>query len=364
MPLTSLHIHHFRNIESTELVLHPRVNLFFGDNGAGKTSVLEAISLLGRGRSFRSHKLKPLIQQGQQGVTVFGRLSDATGQLRKLGVERNSRSADSFRLDGVNVASAAELAQILPLQAIYSETFELLAGGPLERRQFLDWLVFHVKHEFLGVWRKARQALKQRNTLLRSGRISSDLLAPWDIELARSAEQLHGLREAVFHDFHQELTMLLKELPTFSGLDVSYFSGWDVDVAFAQLLQENLQRDLQLGHTSLGPHRADLRLKVGKIPAADVLSRGQQKLLVCALRICAGRVFKRITGQACIFLIDDLPSELDQEHRMRLVRWLLDLDSQVFITGVARNDLVSAWQELAVPHKVFHVEQGNISATL
>ena len=364
MPLSSLHIHHFRNIESTELALHPRVNLFYGENGAGKTSVLEAISLLGRGRSFRSHKLKPLIQQGATGVTVFGKLMDEEGQLRRLGVERNSRSADSFRLDGQNVSSAAELAKILPLQALYSETFELLVGGPLERRQFLDWLVFHVKHEFLPAWRQARQALKQRNSLLRSGRINSDLLSPWDIELARNAEALHLLRSEVFLQFSKDLAHLLKDIPALSAIDVSYFGGWEEGVPLAELLKLNLQRDAQLGHTSVGPHRADLRLRLAKMPASDVLSRGQQKLFVCALRICAGRVFKRLTGRDCIYLIDDLPSELDEEHRLRLATWLMELESQVFITGVSRVDLESVWDLLAAPRKVFHVEQGSVTATI
>ncbi|MDN3638003.1 DNA replication/repair protein RecF [Simiduia curdlanivorans] len=363
MPLSALHILNFRNIESAELALHPRVNLFYGENGAGKTSILEAISVLGRGRSFRSHKLKPLIQQGSTGVTVFGKLSGDDGVVRKLGVERNSRSADSFRLDGQSVPSAAELAKILPLQAIFSETFELLVGGPLERRQFLDWLVFHVKHEFLPAWRQARQALKQRNSLLRSGRISADLLAPWDIELARNAETLHLLREEVFTLFNQELALLLQDLPALSSVTISYFGGWEEGVSLAEILQLNFARDGQLGHTSAGPHRADLRLRLGKMPAAEVLSRGQQKLFVCALRICAGRVFKQLTGKDCIYLIDDLPSELDEEHRLRLAKWLIELDSQVFITGVSRKDLESVWDLLAVPRKVFHVEQGSVTAT-
>lgn len=364
MPLTSLHIHHFRNIESADLALHPRVNLFFGANGAGKTSILEAISVLGRGRSFRSHKLKPLIKQGQTAVTVFGRLIDNDGNAYKLGVERTNTGADQFKVDGRALSSASDLAKILPLQVIYSETFDLLGGGPGERRQFLDWLVFHVKHEFMEAWRASRQALKQRNSLLRSGRIGGDLLAPWDALLSRSAEELHSLRSEVFIGFWAEFKALLQTLPSLREIEINYLSGWEEGASLLELLQVNTQRDIQLGYTSVGPHRADLRIRLNRVAAQDVLSRGQQKLLVCALRICAGRVFKALTGQTCIFLIDDLPSELDDGHRSLLTQWLVDLESQVFITGVNRQDLESSWEKLAVPRKVFHVEQGGIATAL
>ncbi|MBB3169818.1 DNA replication/repair protein RecF [Simiduia aestuariiviva] len=361
MPLESLNIQNFRNISDCALVLHANVNLFFGTNGAGKTSVLEAVSLLGRGRSFRSHKLKPLIQQGQTAVTVFGKYTDsAQGQVR-IGVERTQRGADQFRVNGKPVSSASELAQVMPLQTIFSETFALLTGGPGERRQFLDWLVFHVEHQFMPAWRQVRQALKQRNSLLRSGRITADLLAPWDVELSRQGELLDKLRCRVFHELKAELLTLLAPIPVYKDLEIEYQRGWSSDIALADALVEQRTRDLQLGHTSIGPHRADLKIRLGKLSAEDVLSRGQQKLLVCALRISAARVFQRASDRKCAFLIDDLPSELDTDNRRRLGEWLIALGGQVFVTGVDQQDLDSTWQELSVPRKVFHVEHGQVT---
>lgn len=362
MPLSSLQIHHFRNISAATLQLHPQVNLFYGQNGAGKTSVLEAIALLARGKSFRSHKLKPLIQQGQGSVTSFGRFTDEQGADYRVGVERNQRGTDQFKVNGKPVLSAAELAQLIPLQTIYSDTFALLAGGPGERRQFLDWLVFHVEHDFMGCWREVRQALKQRNSLLRSGRITADLLAPWDKALSRFGERLDVLRSEVFTLFRDELSLLLAPLEAFNDLTIEYVRGWDSALPLEQALSANSTRDHHLGHTSVGPHRADLKIRMGKAAAEEVLSRGQQKLLVCALRICAARVYLAKKGRRCVFLVDDLPSELDPENRRRLAQWLLDLQGQVFVTGVERQDLESCWQELVVPRKVFHVEHGQVTA--
>ena len=293
-------------------------------------------------------------------INELGSEGQASGAVEWLEGELGARATIELKFAG---SGRAEL-EVRLSDAPAGQTFELLVGGPLERRQFLDWLVFHVKHEFLPAWRQARQALKQRNSLLRSGRINSDLLSPWDIELARNAEALHLLRSEVFLQFSKDLAHLLKDIPALSAIDVSYFGGWEEGVPLAELLKLNLQRDAQLGHTSVGPHRADLRLRLAKMPASDVLSRGQQKLFVCALRICAGRVFKRLTGRDCIYLIDDLPSELDEEHRLRLATWLMELESQVFITGVSRVDLESVWDLLAAPRKVFHVEQGSVTATI
>lgn len=361
MSLTHLHIRQFRNISEAELAPHPRINLICGANGAGKTSVLEAVSLLGRGRSFRSHKLKPLIQQDAANLVVFGRLTTG-GQQQRIGIERNrSADQDQFRIDGERVSSAADLAQLLPLQTIFSDTFALLTGGPGERRQFLDWLVFHVKHDFYETWRQGQQALKQRNSLLRSGRIAAEILAPWTHLLCQQAERLDQLRAEVFALFLVEFRQLSEEVQIFRGLSMDYLRGWPSEQSLADVLVQQLPRDSQLGYTQQGPQRADLRFRLGRQPAQDILSRGQQKLLVCALRVCAARVFKQATGKSCLFLVDDLPAELDLAYRGLLIQWLSALECQVFITGVSRQDLLAGWEQLNLPYKMFHVEQGKVS---
>lgn len=360
MPIDSLQIQHFRNITAAQLQLHPRINLFFGENGAGKTSVLEAISMLGRGRSFRSHKLKPLIQNHQSSVVVFGTLLEA-GRTEKLGVARHRGSQDQFRLNGQSVSSAAELAKVLPVQSIYADTFELITGGPGERRQFLDWLVFHVEQPFFPAWQQVRRALKQRNSLLRSGRIEVSTLSVWDALLAKEAAVLDLCRQRVFKRFSDAFETLKVSVPALSALTLEYHRGWPAEIELLEQLEGGIEKDRAAGYTLHGPHRADLKIRLGKSPAEEYLSRGQQKILACALKICAGQVFQQTTHRTCVYLLDDLPAELDEDHRLLLAKWLNALDAQVFVTGIDAKQLAGAWQTLGVPYSLFHVEQGVVN---
>lgn len=362
MPLKSLHIKNLRNLTNVQLALHPSVNLFCGLNGAGKSSVLEAISLLGRGRSFRTHKIKPLIQQCQNELLVFGALAE-TGEIHRLGVERSRSNKDVFRLDGKNVASAASLAKVLPIQSLYSETFRLISGSPTDRRQFLDWLVFHVEPNFYPAWQQVSRALKQRNSLLRSDRIDASAIQVWDDLLVQQADLLDTCRNRVFQLFNAAYQQLGHQLTALNGITLEYQRGWANHESLKTLLAKNLIRDRKVGYTRIGPHRADIRMRLNKQPVEDILSRGQQKLLAYALKVCAGQVFKDLTGRSCIYLLDDLPAELDSDSRYLLAGWLEDLGAQVFVTGIDADQVADAWQKRNSSFTLFHVEQGEIKTT-
>jgi len=363
MPLTRLTIECLRNLESVDLSPSPGVNLLYGENGSGKTSVLEAIHTLALGRSFRSHKHKPLIQHHQERFTLFARLRTAEDIQIPLGLSRSRTGDLSFKLDGRPLSSIAELANLLPVQIINSQTFSLLEGSPKVRRQFMDWLVFHVEPRFFEAWRAAQRCLKHRNSLLRRDRIDPAELAVWDRELVRLAEQLHEYRQGCIEQFRSVFLELLESFVQIPGISLSYRRGWDKERDYAQVLAESFERDQQMGYTQSGSHRADLRIGVEGQPAADVLSRGQQKLVVCALKITQGYLLTQLTGRRCIYLVDDLPAELDDQHRATLVDWLERLKTQVFITGVKKEPLLVDWRERPdVDTRVFHVEQGRVIA--
>jgi DNA replication and repair protein RecF len=248
----------------------------------------------------------------------------------------------SFKANGLQLSSAAELASYLPVQVINSNTFLLLEGSPQVRRQFMDWLVFHVEPKFYQAWKDCERCLKHRNSLLRRDRID-------DFELACMEQFLITFNE------------LLQEFINVDGLSIHYYRGWDKDKSYRELLQASIQRDHQLGYTHSGIHRADLRITLRGQNAAEVLSRGQQKLLVCALKIAQGLVFTRLTGRKTVYLVDDLPAELDEKHRQLLAHWLDIMATQVFITGVEQETLRSTWQQKPdVAIKVFHVEHGEV----
>jgi DNA replication and repair protein RecF len=365
MSISRLRISQLRNIQDAELDLS-RINLICGANGSGKTSILEAVFILGSGRSFRSTRLDPVINHAAQQCAVHALLKvDTDAYPSSIGVSRDRQGDFAGRIQGEPIRSAAELARRLPVQLINSATFELLEGGPRVRRQFLDWGVFHVEHGFHRLWLDVNRSLRQRNSLLRHARIQPDQLDAWDERLATGAKQLDELRQRYFDAFYPEFSRTLAELIGLDQLDVSYQRGWDRERDLREVLAEQLERDRQRGFTHAGPHRADLRVRIQGMNAAEILSRGQQKLVVSAMKLAQGRLFSATQGRECIFLVDDLPAELDREHRRELCRLLAGIHSQVLLSCVDVAELQGCWDEVAPEAiSVFHVEHGRIASSI
>ena len=364
MSLQRLSVSHFRNINNLDIQLSDGVNLFCGENGSGKTSILEAINVLSTGRSFRTLKYKNVIQYGQDHYLLFAEATNS-GLPANVAVRRFVNGDVDIRKQGKNCQSAAELAEVLPTRLIDGHSFNLFEGSPQIRRQYLDWLVFHVKHEFLQAWRQYQKCLKQRNSLLKRDKIDTIELVQWDRELARLGENLDQCRSQTFELLHEQLDKLLQQVDLFVEISVRYQRGWDADTPLLEYLEENRLRDTELGYTRSGPHRADLRVTLKNRPVVEVLSRGQQKALACSLLIAQGQVFQQQSDRQCIFLVDDMPAELDQHTQERVAKWLLSMGCQVFVTGIEEELLKRSWmnaqeQGSTFELKLFHVEHGQV----
>lgn len=355
MSLKSLQITNFRNLKHVELELHPRCNLFYGPNGSGKTSVLEAIHYLGLGRSFRSHILKRLINYDTSKFSIFGKIiSNESSTLIPAGIERSTLDKESqIKINSEAVRSTAELAKLLPLQLLNQNVYYFFEHGPKYRRQFIDWGVFHVEPTFLSLWKKADQIIAQRNVLLKS-RASGDQIKCWDTELATIGEEIHIQREKYLtHLFSTLKTFFLQTLPDID-VSIEYFRGWSVSDDLHSSLVKSFARDLQFGYTTVGPHRADIIIQVDHVPAHDALSRGQLKMLLYALKLAQGNFLKISANKPCIYLLDDITAELDEAYQQKIVCALDQLNSQLFVTGLDQNKL-----KLLFPNDstLFHVEQ-------
>ncbi|MCB1673413.1 MAG: DNA replication/repair protein RecF [Pseudomonadales bacterium] len=352
--LDRLQITGVRNLRPCSLSLS-RLNLFYGDNGSGKTSLLEAVHLLATGKSFRSHQIRKVIQYGQGQCTVFSRLN--FGQ--QLAILKNIEGSQILKRDGQIVPSVAQLTYDLPVQLIDTESMSLLDSGSKPRRQLLDWLVFHVEHNFLPTWQRYQRALLQRNALLKSDKVNELEWQVWEQELAESACILHQMRQRVFDgwlNFVQSACAIL--LPQYK-LNISYIIGYDIEHNLQALLKQSREKDRQRGFTQIGAQRADVHIKTELGLAESVLSRGQCKLLVCALKLAQVAYLNSYQKQ-CVVLLDDLSSELDKQARSRLLSMLHQLGAQMLITAVEVEDVWPSLLVLDKKAKLFHVEQGEV----
>jgi len=357
--IRKIQISTFRNLDQEQLEPSTVVTLIAGENGSGKSSILEAIHFLGLGRSFRNTQQTPLIQHGKRACSVFGELDKGL----TMGVSRSLDEPPQMRVQGDRAASSSELARHLPLQLLNAEAFRLLEGGPKTRRQYIDWGVFHVEHGFHGHWRDFKRCLQNRNALLKQKAKAAEL-APWTQEFVLHARAIDAQRKAYLEIFIPYLEQMLDQLIVLEGLEFRYYRGWAEDEDIAEALTTSVERDRMLGHTSPGPQRADLKIRIGKQNASEILSRGQQKLLVSAMKLAQGAFLAQESGRQCVYLIDDLPAELDRENREKVCRLLQGLGSQVFLTGTDAEELVRTVEACGFTtkeYKLFHVKHGRLS---
>jgi len=354
MSLAELTLENLRCIEKAELAFGPGTNLVFGANGAGKTAVLEAVFLLGRGRSFRTRLNERLIQHGKSLARVIGKVS-AEPATRRLGIEiqrpAEGKTGTMGRLDGTDLRSFAELALAFPVQAMDPDAHKLIEEGSTRRRRWLDWAVFHVEQGFASSWARYQKALQQRNAALRSGRAEFRV---WDPELAREGEALTDPRERVVMALAPYWSEVAAEL---TGLEITldFQPGWDRDHSLSDVLAASAGRDRDRRSTTVGPHRADLALRVAGRVAREVLSRGQQKLAAVALNLCQLEFLKREHGLSPTVLLDDPSAELDRDRLARFITRVEALETQLIVTALDRDSPF-----FGQPETVFHVEQGRV----
>lgn len=351
--LNRLSIQHFRNLNNLCCELSPRFNLFFGENGAGKTSILEAIYYLGLGKSFRTSQFNRIIQQNAQQFMLVANLTDSSQHI--LGVERKITGEHTLKLDGEKQKSIATITKLLPIQFMSPMSYRFFHDGPKIRRQFLDWALFHVEPSYLTIWKQLQRILKQRNSALKL----KQSVSVWDSEFVRLAKQIDQLRRHIFNLLLPICKQQLQQLLPNFEFNFEYKRGWPDGVELQDLLIEQAMRDRQLGYTYFGPQRADFQLIYADIAVQDILSQGQQKLAAYALHLSQGILLHQQKQTSPIYLIDDLPSELDSSNRLKIIQLLENLQAQVCITGISEHDLICYSSSNGA--RMFHVEQGKLS---
>lgn len=348
MYLGEMEVENLRCLHRAELDFHPAVNLIQGENGAGKTSLLEAVHLLARGRSFRTRHTDRLLTLGQDALRVLGRLADSPVALLGVGYSRDGGT--EVRIDRRPTRALAELSLAFPALILDPGIHRLVEEGPSLRRRWLDWGVFHVEPSFVEVWTDFTQTLKQRNAALKLGHDPT----PWDRELARLGEALGQARrrtvELLLPHWRDTVASLL-------DLDVglAYFQGWSQERSLAESLTHHRAADVERGTTGQGPHRFDVILTVGKRLARDHLSRGQQKLLGAAMSLAMAKLVAVLSGRQPALLLDDPAAELDADKTRKLLAEVQGLSAQLIMTSLGPGPAPGL-----APDRVFHVEHGRV----
>lgn len=351
MILRSIQINNLRNIEQAKLEFGPYFNIIYGDNGSGKTSLLEGIYLLSTGKSFRTNNVQKIIRQNTDSFTLFGITSSPKES--SIGLQK-SASQRTIKIDGEAQQTAVDLAKSLPTLIVTQDSHKLLDAGPQNRREFLDWALFHVKHEFVDVWRDYRRQLKQRNFAL-SQKISRDSLQPWNAGLAKAGEMYSEFRQDYIKElrpFFEQYSSLLLDDEKYS---LKYKKGWPKEVCLFECLSSQYEKDIITGRTEYGPHRGDFIVTQQQTDCKDRISRGQQKLLVYSLYLSQLAYVKSSSNTETLLLLDDLGSELDLNHATKLLKLLDDKFTQVCITTANLDSLPI---DQLSDKKLFHVKHG------
>lgn len=352
--IRQLRLDGIRNLAPATLDLHPRCTLISGDNGSGKTALLEALYLLGRGKSFRENQTRHLINHDKPHLRLIARI-ERDGREHLLGIEKSARE-HRLRLDGENLKTLSGLAALTPNQILNSDNFALIDQGPEHRRRYLDYGLYYHNPAFLPDWQRYNYALKNRNAALRQNWRAADL-APWNHILGETGSRIDAYRRAYLAALEQALNTYHAELGGLDPIHIHYQRGWTGDDLAAQLTANN-ERDSQLKHTRDGIHRADIRFHADGRDIAHHYSRGQQKTLICALILAQTRLITADNGSHPVILIDDIAAELDRRRQHMLLNFLADSGAQLYITHID-GDL--PLPDALTDHQHLHIDAGRIT---
>ena len=359
MPLQSLQTHHFRNLSDVNLELDPGLQLVFGDNASGKTSLLDAIHVLCSAKSFLGATPRKLMQFQQDSMSLNGIIQQP--DLAGLPLQFKWQSSHIQLSAGYNtIRRTSDYASYQPVQSITPLSYRIIDDTPETRRRFMDWGVFHVKPGYIEDWRRFQRSLGHRNTMLRSGTDNRTLTA-WNQEFVDLANRVDAHRSSYLSEYQSTFDVLATHFFPQHELAINYFRGWDHEKELLQLLEDSLSKDAERRYTLYGPQRADLQIKLNHRPARDVASRGQKKLITFALYLSQSLFQQQSGARGGILLIDDLPSELDHEHQGQVLDFLMTTPAQVVISCIDR-------QQIDIPaasvKKLFHVKQGRVKEVI
>ena len=362
MKLDTVQIQNFRNIDSVSINPSECINFLFGSNGSGKSSFLEAIHYLGFGRSFRTNKHSAVINTNSESFSVFSKCKTGSIEQLRLGISRGRADNCTVSVNGERSKKIADLVRQIPVQVFTPQSSDLIIGSPGLRRRYLDWGLFHVEQSFEHVSNSYKKLLKHKNALLKNAQLNvlkdGAHNAYWDDQLVEAGESLTTLRKAFLERLKPHIYRNLSQFLPEILVEISYHRGWEKDASLKDSIEKKKAKDSKFGFLSVGPHKADLRFRVNGANAAEVLSRGQLRMLVAALQLAETQCLMDDTGKTSVFLLDDVGAELDVSKREKFIDALLAQDAQLFVTAIEKEQVM--FIDKYKNKKMFHVEHGQV----
>ena len=363
MILRSLDITNFKNIERARLEFSPKVNALLGDNGMGKSNLLDAVHLLSFTKSFTGAQDQMLIRSGEDFAIVRGTYSRMDAEEDILaGLQRGRRK--SFKRGGKEYGRISAHIGLLPLVMVSPADMELINGSGEERRRFMDMVISQTDPRYLDAAMRYARILEQRNRLLRDGAADHALFEAIDFQLDAAAAYISARRHEWTAELRDIFSLYYKAISGSDeepGLTLVSHTGPRCP-ALADLLRERFSRDSAVRHTTAGPHRDDLEMTLDGMPVRRTASQGQCKTFTIALRLAQYGFLRRACGMSPLLLLDDIFDKLDAGRVGRIISTVgADTFGQIFITDTNRRHLDEIVAFMGADHRLWSVEHGRFS---
>ena len=333
MYISKIDITNFRLIQNLSFSFNSTLNILVGNNGSGKTSILEAISILAVGKSFRTNNLLNVINKEYcEFIVKSSVIYDVNDRVINLSIKRDSQCKKTLRLNKKNI-TVSESAKALPFFVFHSDYLINLVNIRQDRLKLINWGLFHVEHNFNSIWKKYNNILKNRNKLLKN-KTNYNYIKAWDVEFAKVSNEIFDVKSFYFQQLKEYFYIYIKKFLPEYNIELKYYKGWGDEFSLTELLKQSFVKDLSLGYSSLGAHRADFIISINDTPIKEVLSKGQQKLVSIALCLSSLKLLKDKYNKSYAILIDDLSSELDVNNVSIVYKYLLELNMQLIITCI------------------------------
>jgi DNA replication and repair protein RecF len=354
MAIKQLETWNYRNLRNGVIDFSPRINLFVGQNGQGKTNLMEALYVACLTKSFRTHQLADCVTHGHNAFRVVCTVEDKPLDHR-LEV-RHTADGKELRADD-KAASIADFLEVVSVLCITADHLRVITDGPESRRRFFDGLQALFRPDSLRTLAAYRRVLRQKNTLLRAERMSVPTLEPWNRKLVHEAravvtqrrEFIERLTEHLRHERFSGLPLAVEYQPSLTGEILQ-----DEDRALG-LLHRHLPREREAGRSLVGPHLDRYQFFLDGRNVRRFASSGQKRSILLNLYLTVLSLFRQEKGFYPVLMIDDVDMELDVQRIHKLIRFL-DFHTQIFLT----SSKAEIFRDVLAPDRFFHIENGRV----